>query len=273
MRSLVSIILTAYNEEKHLAECVDSLLAQSYSPLEIIDVDDGSLDKSRKIAEKLPLRLIRQKHLGLGPSRNRGAKEAKGEIIVFCDADLIYDRNYVAKLIDPIIKGKTTGTFHKDELVKNPNNFWSRCWQINDHLPKDRKLPLDMPEKSIHFRAIKRKEFLKVAGFDDIGYLDDRTLSPKLKEKASGVSGAVCWHVNPENWKEVFAEARWHGKSLAKNNFWQTLFQYSFPNTLRRIFLDSWEQKEPLYFIFKFIFDFGINVGIGEFILKRGMAK
>lgn len=273
MKPRTSVILTVYNEEVHLRESLLSLIKQSDKDLEIVVVDDGSTDSSWQIAKRFPVRLVKQKHLGLGAARNRGAKEAKGEIVIFGDADLIYKKNYVAKLIEPILKGKTSGTFHKDELVKNPNNFWTRCWQINDHLPSERKLPLKIPKYSTFFRAIKRDIFLKVGGFDEIGYLDDRTLYPKIGQKALGVSGAVCWHYNPQNLREVFQEACWHGKSLARDNFWLTLVQFSFANTLRRIILDTISSKESLYPIFKIVYDWGINVGLIQYLLGKTLAK
>jgi len=273
MKRLVSAILTVYNEEKLLKESLDSLVSQTYKPLEIIVIDDGSTDRSVKIAEKCDVKLVKQPHLGLGAARNRGAREAKGEIIVFCDGDLVYSQNYIAKLVEPILKGKTIGTFHKDELVKNPDNLWSRCWQINDHLPLERKIPEDVADKGIFFRAILKEKFLAVRGFDEIGYLDDRTLFPKLKKKALGVSGAICWHYNPASLVEVFVDARWHGKSLAKNNAWQAILQYFPLSTLRRVVIDTISSGEPFYFLFKIVYDGGTLLGIFEYFLSKDLAK
>ncbi len=157
----VSLVLTVYNEKAHLEESLHSLIGQNYKDTEIIIVDDGSTDESIKIARKYPVKLIKQSHLGLGAARNRGAKEATGKILVFCDADLIYDPDYIRRLINPITNDRAIGTFHQDELVKNPVNFWSRCWQINDHLPLGRKLPLKTPKFSTFFRAIKKDIFQK----------------------------------------------------------------------------------------------------------------
>ncbi|MDP3888431.1 MAG: glycosyltransferase family 2 protein [bacterium] len=273
MKKLVSVILTVYNEEKLLAESLNSLIAQTYRPLEIIVVDDGSSDSSRSIAQEFNVKVVAQKHLGLGMSRNRGANEANGEIVVFCDADLLYDTDYLSNLVKPILENMAVGTFHKDEMVKNDQNYWSRCWQINDHLPYDRKIRKDIGDESTYFRAIKRKVFLGVGGFDDTGYLDDRTLYQKLGEKSLGVSEAVCWHYNPESFWEVLEEAKWHGRSLARENTIQAILQYCLLNTIRRIILDTRYSKKYLYFFFKFVYDLGINLGILDYLLRGRLSK
>jgi glycosyltransferase involved in cell wall biosynthesis len=84
---LVSVIIPCYNGEAFLQEAIESALAQSYHRVEVIVVDDGSTDRSAEIAQKLPVRCIRQPNCGLTPSRNRGVRESKGSYIVFLDAD------------------------------------------------------------------------------------------------------------------------------------------------------------------------------------------
>lgn len=274
MPPLVSVILAVYNEEKHLRESLNSLLGQTYQPYEIIAVDDGSTDRTAALFKSAPeVRLIRQKHLGLGAARNCGAGAARGEILVFADGDLVYDRNYLRFLVNPILKGKAVGSFHSEEMVKNSDNFWSAGWQINDHLPRERRIPGGVGQKSIFFRAIKKSVFLKAGGFDKAGYLDDRTLAPKLGKMAVRAKKAVCYHYNPESALEVFREARWHGRALARENFWRAVFRYSLVNTCRRIILDSLSSGSYLYFIFKLVYDAGVNLGIIEYLTKRTLAK
>jgi glycosyltransferase involved in cell wall biosynthesis len=84
---LVSIIIPCYNGEAFLQETIESALAQSYPSVEIIVVDDGSTDRSPEIAQKLPVRYIRQQNRGLTESRNLGIRESRGSYIVFLDAD------------------------------------------------------------------------------------------------------------------------------------------------------------------------------------------
>jgi glycosyltransferase involved in cell wall biosynthesis len=84
---LVSVIIPCYNGEAFLKEAIESALAQSYHRVEVIVVDDGSTDSSSEIAQKLPVRYIRQPNRGLTVSRNLGVSASKGSYIVFLDAD------------------------------------------------------------------------------------------------------------------------------------------------------------------------------------------
>src|SRR4030067_2885578 len=107
MGKLISTIIPAYNEEDMIKSCLETLKKQSYSPVEIIVVDDGSLDSTRKIIEDFSsIKLLTQNHKGPGPARNLGASVAKGEILVFVDADMTFDRNFIRDLVKPIIEGK-----------------------------------------------------------------------------------------------------------------------------------------------------------------------
>jgi glycosyltransferase involved in cell wall biosynthesis len=84
---LVSVIIPCYNGEAFLKEAIESALEQSYPWVEVIVVDDGSTDSSPEIAQKLPVRYIRQPNRGLTASRNLGVWESRGSYIVFLDAD------------------------------------------------------------------------------------------------------------------------------------------------------------------------------------------
>ncbi len=88
----VSVIIPVYNAEKYLKECVDSVLGQTYEKLEIIFVDDGSTDSSTDLIEDYRkkdsrIKLLRQEHQFAGVARNRGISEAKGDYLIFLDAD------------------------------------------------------------------------------------------------------------------------------------------------------------------------------------------
>lgn len=88
----VSIIIPVYNDEKYLAECLDSLLNQTLREIEIICTVDGSTDKSPEILAEYSNKDSRifvqsQKNFGPGSARNRALEKAAGKYILFCDAD------------------------------------------------------------------------------------------------------------------------------------------------------------------------------------------
>ncbi len=86
----VSVVIPAYNYARFLPEAIASALAQSYSPLEVIIVDDGSTDETPSVLAKITdsrLRVIRQQNAGLSAARNTGIREATYPFIAFLDAD------------------------------------------------------------------------------------------------------------------------------------------------------------------------------------------
>ena len=87
-RVLVSAIVPLYNGRAHVAEAVESMLAQSVVPDEILIVDDGSTDSGADLVRGLPrVRLVGQEHSGQGAALNRGVASSTGAFLVFLDAD------------------------------------------------------------------------------------------------------------------------------------------------------------------------------------------
>lgn len=205
----VSVVIPAYNEERYIEKCLVSLRGQSYKDIEIILVDDGSTDKTRDIVKKFKeVTLLKGKHKGPGVSRNLGAKRAKGEILVFVDADMTFDKDYVKNLTSPIFKDKKIlGTTHDYEVATNISNQYSKLWG------KVRVSKEHAHEVKI-FRAIRRKSFLKYGGFDPkYGYADDQTLFYKYGLKPIVAHNTICYHRNPESLRETYKQAIWIGRS------------------------------------------------------------
>lgn len=101
---LVSIVVPVYNAEKHLGQCLGSLLGQTHHAIEIICIDDGSTDGSADLlasyAERdARVRSFRQSNAGPGVARNRGIEEARGDYLYFLDADDWCDATLVEKAV------------------------------------------------------------------------------------------------------------------------------------------------------------------------------
>lgn len=104
---LISVVVPIYNVEKYLNKCVDSLLNQDYTNLEIILVDDGSTDNSSKIADEYKeknknIKVIHKENGGLSSARNTGLKEAIGKYIIFIDSDDWIDTKMISTLFNLI---------------------------------------------------------------------------------------------------------------------------------------------------------------------------
>lgn len=163
---MISIIIPVYNQADKIGECLDSILGQSYlekGKIEVVLVDDGSADGIKAVADRyLPLfnavgaifKFISQDNQGANPARNRGAAEASGEFIIFCDADIIMDMDMLQSM--------------SEALEKNPSAAYAyssfrwgrklfRLW------PFDEKRLRLMPY--IHTTSLIRRKFFP--GFDD----------------------------------------------------------------------------------------------------------
>ena len=95
---LVSIIIPVFNAEKYLKKCVESILAQTYSNVEIILVNDGSTDYSFVLCNELgqqysKITVLHKTHEGVSEARNFGLSVAKGEFILFLDSDDYWSEN------------------------------------------------------------------------------------------------------------------------------------------------------------------------------------
>lgn len=112
MKPLISVILPIYNIKSYLRKCMKSILAQTYTDLEIIMVDDGSTDGCDKVCDSYAeidsrVRVFHKKNGGLSDARNYGIKRANGEYITCIDPDDYVDKDYVYYLYSLVVKYNT----------------------------------------------------------------------------------------------------------------------------------------------------------------------
>lgn len=209
---IVSVVITAYNAERFIDKAIESILSQSYNDYELILVENGSNDNTYSVIKRYcknpKVRLLKLKsNLGPGGGRNAGADIAKGEILIFVDSDMTFDKDYIKNLVRPIFNGITYGTCHGVEYAANMNNKWARCWGRIRVSPTEKE--------GIIFRAIRKDIFLEKGGFDPkYGYADDQTFFIKYGMKSLAVPDSICYHRNAESLKEVYKHSRWIGASL-----------------------------------------------------------
>ena len=270
----LSVIVPCYNEEHHIGKCLETLSRQSIDAYEIIVIDDGSTDRTREIAGTFDVRFLEQSHGGPAAARNRGAREAVGNILVFVDADMFFDRHFLERLTAPIRAGRTIGTFTKEEFVGNGGNTWAVCWNLETVDSPNRRHRADEPDDSVVFRAILRDDFLRAGGFDTaVGYDDDHTLYPKLGAKAQLATGAICYHNNPGTLPEVFQSARWIGRSRRFSEHPERLIKFLPPFTFYFALARAFRHRSAAYVVFKLVHDCGIAAGGLSRLLFRKYAK
>ncbi len=103
-KELVSVIITLYNKEPYIKDCILSALGQTYNNIEVVIIDDGSTDGSLAVCREVAthddrIRIISQENRGVSFTRNRGISVSRGEYICFLDADDCFDRNYVESMV------------------------------------------------------------------------------------------------------------------------------------------------------------------------------
>lgn len=101
---LVSIIITVFNTENFVQECIESVCSQTYKQIEIIIVDDGSTDNSPLICDKYQnqysfIKVIHKKNEGVSVARNVGMDNATGKYITFIDSDDLIEKNYCESFV------------------------------------------------------------------------------------------------------------------------------------------------------------------------------
>lgn len=106
---MLSVIVAAYNVEKYIEKCINSLVNQTYKNLEILVVNDGSTDNTKEIMEKYEkeyknLKLLNKENGGLSSARNYGINHSKGEYITFVDGDDYIDEKMYDEMLNIMIR-------------------------------------------------------------------------------------------------------------------------------------------------------------------------
>ena len=184
---MISIIIPCYNNEVTITETLNSVKEQSYKNYEIIIINDGSTDLSEKTINsfinnntEISISYKFQENNGPSKARNYGASFAKGDYLVFLDADDIIKPTYLDKCITEFKKNNSTLiTYTKAELFGKTLEDWDLDkYELKEFLFRN----------SIYVTAmIKRADFESVEGFDEsLNYMEDWDLWINLISKIGG---------------------------------------------------------------------------------------
>jgi len=215
-KPLVSAIIVNWNGARDLENCLPSLLEQSYQPLEIIVADNRSSDDSAAVAQRFGVRwLPLERNLGLSPALNQGAKAAKGELLLFLNNDMRFDREFVLSMTAGLVEDKDI--FAVDAVQYD----WAGCKPVHlaTRLAKKRQAsgichavvphlylyqlasgsPTSVLMSCAANMLVRRSMFQALEGFDErlfFGYEDmDLCWRAWIRGwKSISVPSAVCWH-------------------------------------------------------------------------------
>lgn len=108
---LISVVVPAYNVEKYLTACLNSILSQTFTDFEIIVINDGSTDRTPQVLEQYSsnsqIRIHHQENSGPSVARNQGLILSKGQYICFIDGDDDIAPNFLEELISPLLQGSS----------------------------------------------------------------------------------------------------------------------------------------------------------------------
>ena len=187
----LSVVVPVYNVERYLADCLDSLLAQSFADFEAILVIDGATDGSTAIAEAYAgrdsrLRLLRQANAGLGAARNTGVGAARGDYLTFLDSDDTLPRGAYQALMSSV--ERTGSEIAIGTLVRGTEAHHSslRLMKRNHERRQERAAVDDVPLILADVFAVNkvyRRSFWDAAGLffpEGLRYEDQPTITRAL---------------------------------------------------------------------------------------------
>lgn len=208
---MVSVLMTAYNREKYIAEAIESVLASTFQDFELIIVDDYSNDKTVQIAKSYEARdcrikvYINESNLGDYPNRNKAASYAKGKYLKYLDSDDIMYSHCLEVMVNAMEKfpnaavGLTSNI--KQFLFPYPHEFNPKE-MLEAHFEKYGFL--DVGPSGIIF---KRDVFEKIGGFSGKRFYGDTELLLKICNGNNSLifnGSLIFWRIHPE--QEFFIE-------------------------------------------------------------------
>jgi glycosyltransferase involved in cell wall biosynthesis len=227
--SLISCIIPVFNGERYLREALDSILAQTYRPLEIIVADDGSTDGTAAVVASYGEKVtyLRQNNAGPAAARNLGLSAAREEFVAFLDADDLWHPEKLAQQM-----ARFQARPELDLCVTHVQNFWIPELQAEAARLRDHRLMQSLPGYVTATLLACRTLFERIGQFNPtLGHGDDTDWFLRAAEH-----GAVI-----ELLAEVLVYRRLHKTNLSRREASASREEYV---RLVKASLDRRRQKE-----------------------------
>jgi len=233
-----SVIIPVFNGEKTIRPALEALLAQTYPHQEIIVVDDGSTDRTGEIVRGFNgVIYILQQNAGPATARNAGARQARGEIICFTDADCLAHPDWVERLVRAF-GSEEIGAVAGSYGIANNENLLARCVHEEIVYRHEKFLKDFVRAFGSYNCAIKKKVFDGVGGFDERyrgASGEDNDLSYKILKSGQKIffeKAALVDHYHPtqlENYlRSQFQHGFWRAKMYRDHPGMSTGDDYTF---------------------------------------------
>ncbi len=175
----ISVIVPAYNEEKYIGKCLDSLTNQDLDKnlYEILVIDNNSTDKTGTVALAYPVKMFLEKRKGVAYTRSLGVEKSQGQIIAFTDSDCIVPKNWISNFL---------AKFAKDPKLDAAGGVFA-FYDGNKFL---KTLALKTQKFTWHLSggnmAIRRKSLSQIGGFEPLVHAgEDVLLTLKLQKQGT----------------------------------------------------------------------------------------
>jgi glycosyltransferase involved in cell wall biosynthesis len=262
-RPVASVIVPAHDEERWIGQCLDSLAAQTHDSYEVIVVDDSSSDRTGEIARAKGARVLRVEAAGDGGARDAGAEIATGEILVFLDADEIFDPDFLEVLLEPFSDPRVRATFPGGVRYRNAEEGLAPGWLVIRGIKDGRPPRFSTPHWFV--KAVRREDFERVGGYPREGYGSDETFG-RLVGPAVVVDAGWDFTL-PTGVREIYGKARWIGRgpqfARQRPPLWKFSPLGSIPASIRLL-----ARGDPRSALVRLIYDAGLLVGFAESHLR-----
>ena len=249
----LSVIIAAYNEEKVIAATLRSVLDTDYAgEMEIVVINDGSKDQTGTVVEEMALadtrlRLVQQANAGKSAALRRGVELARHNVLVFLDADTLFQRDTLRNLVAPFADPRV-GAVSGHARVGNVRSFIARCQALEyicgfnlDRRAYDAWNCITVAPGAIS--AVNREALQAVGGFRPDTLAEDTDLTLSLHRKGYRVryvAGAVAWTEAPETiralakqrfrWCFGTMQCLWKHRDMLFNPKFRALGFFSLPS-------------------------------------------
>ena len=224
-----SVIVPAFNAETTLPSCLNALGQQSVpkDDYEVIVVDDGSSDSTSKIARQFKMKCMYQANRGPAAARNMGAYQAKGDIILFTDADCVPDRRWLEEMTLPFEDPEVMGVKGAYKTRQKPLIARFAQAEFEDRYDLLRsQTSIDMI--ATYAAAFRKDIFLKMSGFDEhfpVANNEDTEFSYRLVTAGHKLvfnPKAFVFHTHPDTLWKYLRVKFWRG-------YWRMVVYRRYP--------------------------------------------
>ncbi|MDY6855580.1 MAG: glycosyltransferase [Thermodesulfobacteriota bacterium] len=249
-----SVIIPAFNASHTIERCLSSLTRQSVKKedYEIIIVDDGSIDGTSDIVNQFPVKYLWQTNQGPASARNKGVKEAEGEIVLFTDADCVPQHNWIEEMVKFFDNLEVTAV--KGVYKTSQKSLVARFAQIEFEERFEMLKKSDGIDMVDTYSAAYRKSiFLSLGGFDPsfpVANNEDTELSYRMSQAGYKMvfnPNAIVYHLNhPDSLIKYARNKFWRG-------YWRMVVYKRYPYKMLKDSYTPQTLKLQVLFLFLFI--------------------